>query len=387
MRKKSLKGLFCPKSLGLKQFLLTMKITLFLLLFVTFQAYSTTSYSQSAKVNINHSTRDVADLLSQIESQTDYLFVYNKKSVNVNRQINLTAENKTVAEVLDKAFAGTGIHYVMEGKNIILTKNAESAAVQQQKKITVKGKVLDSRGEPIIGANVVEKGTTNGGITNLDGEFTLQVSSNAALSVSYIGFTPQNVAVNGQTNIIVKMQEEATALEQVVVTALGIKKKAASLTYSTDQVNGNELTRAKDPNMMNALAGKSAGVQINKSSAGLGGSSKVSIRGSRSINESGNNQPLYVIDGIPMFSGSNSSTSSVMGGENDGVNRDAGDGISNINPDDIESMSILKGASASALYGSVAANGVILITTKQGKSGIQRINFSSSLTIDQAISL
>ena len=139
--------------------------------------------------------------------------------------------------------------------------------------------------------------------------------------------------------------------------------------------------------MIAALAGKSAGVQISKSASGLGGSAKVSIRGIRSANEDGNNQPLYVIDGVPMLNSTTESVSTVMGGKNDGVNRDAGDGISNLNPDDIESMSILKGASAAALYGSQAANGVILITTKKGKAGIQRITYSSGLTVDHAISL
>ncbi|MFV0545131.1 MAG: TonB-dependent receptor [Bacteroides sp.] len=388
MRKISLKGAFCPKSLGLKQFLLTMKITLFLLLFITFQAYSENTYSQSNKVNITHSKQNVGELLSQIESQTDYLFVYNKKNVDINRQISLNIGSKPVSEILEIAFEGTGIRYIMEGKNIILTKTQEQpSATAQQKKITIKGVVVDSKGEPIIGANVVEKGTSNGIITNLNGEFSLQMPSNGILSVSYIGYQSQDITINGRTSITIKMQEESTALEQVIVTALGIKKKAASLTYSAQDINGNELTRAKDPNMINALAGKSAGVQINKSSSGLGGSAKVSIRGSRSAFESGNNQPLYVIDGVPMLNTSTASVATVMGGENDGVNRDAGDGISNLNPDDIESMSILKGASAAALYGSQAANGVILITTKQGKSGMQKVTFSSNLTIDKAISL
>ena len=152
----------------------------------------------------------------------------------------------------------------------------------------------------------------------------------------------------------------------------GIKKKAASLTYSTQQVGGDELTRAKDPNMINALAGKTAGVSITRNSSGLGGSAKVSIRGIRSANADGNNQPLYVIDGVPMLNNTSEQAFSAMGGNNDTGNRDSGDGISNLNPDDIESMSILKGASAAALYGSQAANGVILITTKKGKAGMQR---------------
>ncbi len=391
MRKISLNGLFCPKSLVFKQILRTMKITLFLLLFVTFQAYSHATYSQSTRISIPRSELRVGEILDKIEAQTEYLFVYNKKSVDVRRTVNVDADNQPVSEVLDEIFNGTDIRYVMEGKNIVLTKQNEKAseiiAAVQQENISVKGVVTDTKGEPIIGANVVEKGTTNGCITNIDGEFTLNTPTNATLVISFIGYQPVTIALNGQKTLNVQMQEEALSLETVVVTAMGIKKKAASLTYSTQQVGGDELTRAKDPNMITALAGKSAGVQINKSASGLGGSAKVSIRGTRSAYEGGNNQPLYVIDGVPMLNTTTESTSTVMGGENDGVNRDAGDGISNLNPEDIESMSILKGASAAALYGSQAANGVILITTKKGKAGMQRVTFSSNLTIDHAISL
>ena len=391
MRKISLNGLFCPKSLVFKQILRTMKITLFLLLFVTFQAYSHATYSQSTRISIPRSELRVGEILDKIEAQTEYLFVYNKKSVDVRRTVNVDADNQPVSEVLDEIFNGTDIRYVMEGKNIVLTKQNEKAseiiATVQQENISVKGVVTDTKGEPIIGANVVEKGTTNGCITNIDGEFTLNTPTNATLVISFIGYQPVTIALNGQKTLNIQMQEEALSLETVVVTAMGIKKKAASLTYSTQQVGGDELTRAKDPNMITALAGKSAGVQINKSASGLGGSAKVSIRGTRSAYEGGNNQPLYVIDGVPMLNTTTESTSTVMGGENDGVNRDAGDGISNLNPEDIESMSILKGASAAALYGSQAANGVILITTKKGKAGMQRVTFSSNLTIDHAISL
>ena len=390
MRKISLNGLFCPKSFENKQLLRTMKTTLFLLLFVTFQAYCGNSYSQNAKVSIPDSQLRVGQILSQIESQTDYLFVYNKKSVDVRRTVNVDAKNKAVAELLDEIFAGTNIRYVMEGKNIVLTKRGESienVAGTQQERVTVKGVVTDSKGEPIIGANVLEKGTTNGIITNLDGEFPLNAPANATLVISYIGYEPINVTLNGRTSLKIQMKEEALALETVVVTAMGIKKKEASLTYSTQQVGGDELTRAKDPNMINALAGKTAGVSITRNSSGLGGSAKVSIRGIRSANADGNNQPLYVIDGVPMLNNVAEQAFSAMGGNNDAGNRDSGDGISNLNPDDIESMSILKGASAAALYGSQAANGVILITTKKGKAGMQRIVFNSNLTIDHAICL
>lgn len=307
--------------------------------------------------------------------------------MDTKRTVTVDAENKAVSEILDEAFEGTGIHYVMEGHNIVLTRNNEDTASVQQNKLAIKGIVTDTKGEPIIGANILEKGTTNGTITDIDGNFSLNVPADAILVVTYVGYQPQTISVNGLRNFNIKLEEEALTLETVVVTAMGIKKKEASLTYSTQQLGGDELTRAKDPNMINALAGKTAGVQITKSAAGLGGSAKVAIRGARSAFATGNNQPLYVIDGVPMLNNSTESTSTVMGGENDGVNRDAGDGISNLNPDDIESMNILKGASAAALYGSQAANGVILITTKKGKAGMQRITYSSNLTVDHAISL
>lgn len=207
----------------------------------------------------------------------------------------------------------------------------------------------------------------------------------ATIVVSYISYEPQTIALNGRNNLHIRMEEKSLALEQVVVTAMGIQKKMSSLTYSTQQISSNELTRAKEPNMINTLAGKTAGVQINKT-ANLGGSAKVVIRGARSAFASGNNQPLYVIDGVPMLNSSTESTSTVIGGNYDGLNRDAGDGISNLNPDDIESINILKGSSAAALYGSQAANGVILITTKKGKAGLQRVTFSSNLTVSHAIS-
>lgn len=388
MRKKSLKGLFCPKSLEHKQILLTMKITLFLLLFITFEVYSENGYSQNVKVNIPRSTLNVSELIAQIESQTKYLFVYNKQNVDVKRTVKIHAVNIPVSEVLKTVFAGTGIHYLVEGNNIILTKNADtSTSPQQENKITVRGMVVDQKGDPVIGASILEKGTNNGSISDLEGRFTLKTRPSASIVVSFVGYQPQTIALNGQQSIKITMQEESHILDQIVITAMGIKKKEASLSYSTQQVVGDELTRAKDPNMINALAGKTAGVQISKSAAGLGGSAKVAIRGARSAFASGNNQPLYVIDGVPILNNSTESTSTVMGGQNDGVNRDAGDGVSNLNPDDIESMSILKGASAAALYGSQAANGVILITTKKGKAGVERITYSSNLTIDQAMSL
>ncbi|WP_300703274.1 SusC/RagA family TonB-linked outer membrane protein [Bacteroides sp.] len=248
----------------------------------------------------------------------------------------------------------------------------------------IKGIVISAEdNEPIIGASVLVKGTTSGIVTDLEGNFVIaDAPKNATtLQISYVGMMTQEVPITpGFIKVILKSDTEL--LDEVVVTALGIAKKEKSLTYSTQVVNGDELTRAKDPNMMNALAGKTAGVQINKSSSGLGGSSKVVIRGNRSV--SGSNQPLYVIDGVPFGSSANENTSTTIGGDNDSGNYDRGDGISNLNPDDIESMNILKGPAAAALYGSSAANGVVIITTKKGKEGRASITFNSSTTIDNA---
>lgn len=362
-----------------------MKIALFLLTFVTFCICPGKIYAQDAKVTIMQPEIRVGDLLTEIEAQTNYLFVYNKKNVDTERKTTIYAENKAVFEILDQVFRGSGIKYIVEGTNIVLTKGSDAIVQTQQNVVIIKGTVTDMKGEDIIGANVVEAGTTNGIITDVFGNFTLAVRPDAELYVSFVGYRPLTVPVKGQTQLTIRLEEVALMLESVVVTAMGIKKKEASLTYSAQQIDGNELTRSKESNLIFSLAGKTAGVLIAKNSSGLGGSAKVSIRGNRSI--SGNNQPLYVIDGVPMLNNSNEQANTVIGGIADAGNRDGGDGISNLNPDDIESMSILKGASAAALYGSQAANGVILINTKKGRAGVQKITFSSNLNFDNAISL
>lgn len=329
----------------------------------------------------------ISELLNTIERQTEYLFVYNKRNVDLKRFIHIEENDLSVSEVLDDAFKNTDIKYIMEGNNIVLTKIEEMETVISflQNRVTITGVVTDMKGEAIIGANILEKGTSNGVITNPDGRFSLHVAKGSELTVSYIGYKSQTISIDNKTTFSIRLEEEALALETVVVTAMGIRKKEASLTYAAQLVYGNELTNVKDPNFIFSLAGKTAGVQINRISSGLASSAKVSIRGARSL--SGNNQPLYVIDGVPMLNNSNEQASTIMGGIADAGNRDGGDGISNINPDDIESMSVLKGASAAALYGSQAANGVILITTRKGKPGLQQATFSSNTTFDRAISL
>lgn len=251
---------------------------------------------------------------------------------------------------------------------------------------TVRGRVVDVSGEPLIGATIREKGGTRGTVTDIEGNFILSVPDSSVLQVSFVGYESIEVSVGGRKTLEIQLRENTVMLDNVIITALGLEKKEASLAYSIQKVKGEELTRMKEVNMITALAGKAAGVQINKNSSGIGGSAKVSLRGIRSA--SGDNQPLYVIDGVPMLNIGTEQAYSAIGGTANAGNRDGGDGISNLNPEDVESISILKGAPAAALYGSQAANGVILITTKKGNTAGQRnIYFSTGLTFDKAFSL
>ncbi|GAA4826400.1 SusC/RagA family TonB-linked outer membrane protein [Algivirga pacifica] len=240
----------------------------------------------------------------------------------------------------------------------------------------VKGQVAGNDGQGIPGVNIVIQGTAKGTVTDLDGNFSLDAPADASLTFSYVGYISQTIVIGNQSNLSITLKEDLSQLDEVVVTALGVERSAQSLTYSTAVVKADELTVVKDPNMMNSLSGKVAGLQLSRSGSGAGGSVKVTLRGNNSIQ--GSNQPLYVIDGIPMSNFTSAQPSSTWGG------RDGGDGISNLNPEDIESINVLKGAAASALYGSQAANGVILITTKKGQAGQSKVTFSSSFTADQA---
>ncbi|MEY3194123.1 MAG: hypothetical protein RIQ78_219 [Bacteroidota bacterium] len=245
---------------------------------------------------------------------------------------------------------------------------------------TVSGKVTDATtGDPLIGASVREDGTSNGAVTTVDGTYRIKVSNpSAKLLVSYTGYQAQTIMLAGRTTADVAL-EAGTALDEVVVTALGISREKKSLSYGAQEVSSGELNRVKDANVINALSGRTAGLQINRSGSGVGGSTRVVMRGQKSTRD---NNVLYVVDGVPMFNYSPGQPGDIWGqsGNSGNVGRDGGDAISNINPDDIESMTVLKGASAAALYGSQAANGVILVTTKKGKSGDAKIEFSSNAT-------
>ena len=275
----------------------------------------------------------------------------------------------SVAFALSIALAPTSAYAV--GNPVGSPEASMPQAVQQNGNHKVTGRVVDSAGEPLIGATIMVEGTKEGAVTDIDGNFTINTTSKAKLVISYVGYTTQTVLVGDKTTIDVTLKEVANTMNEVVVTALGIKRAEKALSYNVQSVGSNELTRNKDANFVNSLNGKVAGVSISKSASGVGGATRVIMRGAKSIE--GDNNVLYVIDGIPIFNFSGGHDSGIMG-----EGRVSSEGIADLNPEDIESISVLAGPSAAALYGSNAANGAILITTKKGKEGRVDISFSSS---------
>lgn len=254
-----------------------------------------------------------------------------------------------------------------------------------QENVLIRGTVRGREGKVLEGASVAGMGNTLGTSTDAEGRFSIRAPLHSSLVVSFLGYQSQFIVCDEEKEVHLVLEEEVVSLDDVLVTALGIQKKESSLVYAVTEVPADEIVRVKDPNLIVALMGKISGMQIHKSSSGPGGSAQVVLRGSRSA--AGNNQPLYVIDGVPLLNSGSEQPYTAIGGVADGGNRDGGDGISNLNPEDIQSISILKGAPAAALYGTQAANGVILITTKKGQAHRQEVLFSSALTLDRAIGL
>lgn len=243
--------------------------------------------------------------------------------------------------------------------------------VQAQEK-SISGTVSSKLdGTTLPGVSIVVQGTARGTETDFDGNYTLRASVGETLSFSFIGMKTKTVVIDNSNTVNVALEEDADQLDEIVVTALGIKKSRKSLTYAAQDIKADELNRVKQTNPINSLSGKVAGVSISRSASGAGGSVKVVLRGNSSI---GNNQPLYVVDGIPLSNPTSGQPGDTFGDINGG-NRDGGDALSLINPDDVESLTVLKGASASALYGSAGSNGVILITTKKGSLELSKSIF------------
>ncbi len=345
------------------------QIRLSILLFVPALLFPLSAlHAQNVRVTIRENGAKMEQVISAIERQTRYLFGIGDE-VNTDLPVTVHAENEPLKKVLDEMFRGTDIVYTVEGTNILLTRRP---AAPQSRAVSVTGRVTDASGQPIVGASVIVRGTTVGVSTDTEGRFALEVPSPAAsqtLEVSYLGYETAAVPVGSRTSFEVTLQESSSEIEQVVVTALGIKRQEKALSYNVQQVAASDITLVKDANFMNSLSGKVAGVTINASSSGVGGATKVVLRGNKSISQSSN--ALYVIDGIPMYNFGG-------GGGTEFDSRGATESIADINPEDIESISVLTGAAAAALYGSEAANGAVMITTKKGEAGALKVTLTSN---------
>ena len=340
----------------------------FLLLFSSFASV----YGQERTVTLNLSKVPLNTALKEIEKQTSMSVVYNTNDVDINRIISIKVSKESLNNVMNQLFKGINTSFSIVDNHIVLS--AKNIKVDQQKKtpIAASGTITDAKGEPLIGVSVLVKGTSNGTITDMDGNFKIQAAKGDVLEVSYIGYASQAITLANAQPLKIVMGEDTQTLDEVVVTALGIKRSEKALSYNVQQVKGDDLTAVKDANFMNSLNGKVAGVNIQRSASGVGGGTRVVMRGNKSI--AGQNNVLYVVDGVPIGNKADRSGDGTgFGGAT------SGEGIANFNPDDIESLSVLTGPSAAALYGANAANGVILINTKKGTEGAMRLNVSSSV--------
>lgn len=351
MNKKSFLRDFYVKRSPNKHLFRIMKVTtLFLFLFV-FCLSAESLHSQNTKLSLQKTHAPLGEIIEDIEKQSNYLFVYTK-DVDIDKEYSVNEKQSTVQETLDDLFANTDINHDIQGSYIVLSvkqSNLSSATLQQSGK-RISGTVTDERGEPIIGANVVEKGTTNGVITDMDGKFSLSVQEDALLDVSYIGYLTQVIQIKSQSLLQIILKEDTQALEEVVVIGYGVVKKK-DLTGAVSQVRSEDILKTNSTTLATALQGQ---IPADVGSAWKPGSNpSIEIRGISSI--TGSNSPLWVVDGIPLQS------SSV-----------------NLNPNDIESIDILKDASASAIYGARGSNGVIIVTTKRAAIGDSKIKASYS---------
>ena len=352
-----------------------MRVSLALLIAATFQLSAATGYAQRIRGAISMSKVSIEQVLNKIEESSDYVFLYNDKAIQKNRIVSVNNKSGKIHDILDEIFQGTSISYTVMDKQIILSAKPLSQNAEDDAVIPVRGVVRDAKGDPLIGVNVKVKGLSIGTITDVDGIFTIKTKKGSVLEFSYVGYTVRNVTITSDKPLTVVLQEDNAVLNEVVVTALGIKRSDKALSYNVQKLGSDKFTAVKEASVPNALNGKVAGVTISQGASGIGGSTKVVMRGSKSVNAEGNNNALYVLDGIPLpdlFPRRGATSNALYGGV------DEGDGISNINMEDIAEVTVLTGPSAAALYGGQAANGVIMLTSKQGglKDGKPRVSFS-----------
>lgn len=327
-----------------------MRISTFLLFLCVFQLLAVNGNSQNATIQLPSTQLSLGQFFDQIEKQTDYLVVFSNGEVNVDEMIRVSSTSKRVSDYLEEAFHDKQMNVEFENNYIILSKNSIKQAAQQTGR-QIRGVVTDERGEPVIGANVIEKGTVNGVITDIDGNFSLNVSENAVLHISYIGYISQTIMVGNQELFQIILKEDYQSLEEVVVVGYGTQKKV-NLTGAVSSIKfGQELENRPITNASQALAGKISGVWVSQNSGKPGDDgAQLRIRGWGTLN---NSAPLVIIDGVE-------------------------GGFDQINPNDIENISVLKDAASAAIYGSKAANGVVLVTTKMGgRNEKTQVNFSA----------
>lgn len=347
------------KELNLKKIFHLMRLTSFLLFLFILHSHAGTILSQTPGVEINKNSLTLNELIQTIEAQTDYLFVFNKNDVNLKRSVSISTSSDKVVDILNSALEGSDLTFHFSNNYISLQKKVAEASATvagpQQNRLKVTGVVQDEMGA-VIGANVVEKGTTNGTITNMEGEFSLDVAPNAILVVTYIGYTEEQVAVNNRTSLTIRLREDSQALDEVVVVGYSTMKKK-DLTGAVSVVKVDEIENRVSTNVMQSLQGRVPGVFIT-SSGSPDGAATVMIRGVSTLGADARNEPLYIIDGMPSTWGMNELSSQ-----------------------DIESIQVLKDASSASIYGSRAANGVIIITTKKGDRQKTTVSARASLTV------
>jgi TonB-dependent starch-binding outer membrane protein SusC len=345
---------------GLRKMLLCMKLTLVISLVAVLQTWAAVSYSQTTTLSISLKNATVQTVLQQVEDQSEFYFLYSRSIIDVDRTVDVQLKDAKITEVLNALFNGTDVAYKVDGRQIVLSKKSESSAFEMQQQKSVSGKVTDSSGASLPGVSVVVKGTTAGVITDMDGKYSLsKVPENATLQFSFVGMKTQEIIVGSKTKIDVILADEAIGIEEVVAIGYGTMKKS-DLTGAVISADIKSFKESANTNILQALKGAVTGLNVSQTT-GAGQDPSISMRGTRSI--SGSQQPLIVLDGI-IYRGS----------------------LNDISPNDIEAIDILKDASSAAIYGSEAANGVIIVTTKSGSGdGKPIISFSSSYTSQSAV--
>lgn len=340
--------------------------SIFFIIFSCFILQTAAFAQNNVTITIKKKNITLQEALREVEKQSDYLIAFNESKLEKTKRVNLNINAESLDKTLASILSGTGLSYKIKDKYIMII--PQSKVEVESKKLS--GIVKDDKGDPLIGVNVSFKGSPTGTVTGLDGRFSILAAKGNIIEFSYVGYTTQYITVGDASSLTVVLEEDAKALDEVVVTALGIKRAEKALSYSVQQVKSDAINDVKDANFVNGLTGKVAGVSINRSSSGIGGATRVVMRGAKSI--VGNNNVLYVVDGMPIGNPSKGEIN------NDYSTPGGGEGISDFNPEDIESLSILTGPAAAALYGSSAANGVILINTKKGQEGKLKISISNN---------